>query len=57
MDEHSRTKPPQHVSTLRQRRGWRRRYASTRAVVALVVLASFIAPGIAAVIGAVVVGW
>jgi hypothetical protein len=38
-------------------RGWRRRYANARAMVALIVLAAFVVPGIAAVIGAVVAGW
>jgi hypothetical protein len=35
-------------------RDWRRRYTNARAVVALIVLAAFVLPGIAAVIAAAV---
>ena len=61
MDEQQQIKPEERAPTLPprlpQRRGWRRRYGNARAVVALIVLASFVGPGIAAVIGAVVAAW
>jgi hypothetical protein len=38
-------------------RAWRRRYASVRAIVAVIVLASLVVPGIAAVIAAAVSAW
>lgn len=44
----------EHAAALARSPGWRRRYANARALVALIVLASFVVPGIAAVIAAAV---